>query len=945
MPRDWSLAEKFAAVGAKFTLGNYHDEGAEFSIVSAYGAGASHDGFSLDEVKANMNGDPMAFIGVKGGCQLNEKGFLLPIDADAPGDFDALMEKLPELKTTLQQKGSKLGHFFVSTDVQVKSQKIKASADPESKPTTELLGLGAQCLIKPSDNRRTKKSYEPLNNNPIIHIPWARLKEKLTEFVKEKGYYWKEITIHDEQVFEKDAVNEKIRDELTLLSLGLKPGKQSCQLPGHAHGDTDPSLSISDDGKLFNCFSKHGGGDIFKWYMLKYGFTFPEAKARLIQLLTPDTQKEILALQTTDIQTDPRGRVYIKIVSENLVTNKQDVKEQYLVNSHGIYWEKMTWKSVVVKDNEGKPVKNENGEIEKQAERLAERNQLIKGNFKVIAKVIYQESENKANNWVATIDGSSMTGTFDEIITELKGKGRVTGKVDELKAAFAKIISENTIEVKKIYTAPGIYWNTDTGKCDIAVTEDKLFPKLDTQLTVLTNYKYVMDKVEDTPENRKLVVAATAEFVRCMPKVNVIPALITRGYCCAAPLAYEFKKSILNIFPYLYLYGDKGSSKTQMASYSATIPYGELQFLNSEAIDSSFRLAMEFAASKFPRVVDEAQESFVKNLSIFKSAATSTMATKRGNKDKSLDTYAAYCTFVFTSNNPPIRTEEDAQGAMADRLLVVGCGRGSDFLKDEYVTCTRTLSKKGQLFGKIVLELLQEKLTKDGGMDVWVDAVRDISRQIQEKHPAVHARRAYCLAEMITGVKMYHYILAKYGVPLPVAFKDESDMIDKLVGKMIQEMEDNDGAFIEDFQNWAFSMARKNDGRDANQNGVYQTTDGQRWVITANALKTYRKFMSIKSMAITDLGGLAREYLRNGFNAQVTTTRVNGLDKPVRGIVVNEADLANGKIEGYVVKRDLAKWVGKDLNIYGPYKEKTVIKVGEIPADELAWMKSVGIVE
>ena len=271
---EYELIEKLAARG--YTFSSHRQD-----LSSAMGHGKNNDGLTLDVVMHRI-GEGFSVVGVRGGVKLKNERYSLIIDADAEGMFQKLQEFCPDLEHTLQTKGSKLGHFYVETDMRVDKMIINL---PDGRRAIDILGHGAMAVVPPSIHRKTNKPYTIINNTDPIFIPWEfDLKPAILRLCKEYSLNWVGVfPVEDRPVLipSRNEMVEKIKDRITLADFGLKSGLQRCPLPGHLHNDENPSLSVKKDCRLYNCFSKHGGGDIFTFIMLQDGIEFREAKRRL----------------------------------------------------------------------------------------------------------------------------------------------------------------------------------------------------------------------------------------------------------------------------------------------------------------------------------------------------------------------------------------------------------------------------------------------------------------------------------------------------------------------------------------------------------------------------------------------------------------------------------------------------------------------------------------
>ena len=50
------------------------------------------------------------------------------------------------------------------------------------------------------------------------------------------------------------------------------------------HSETSPSFSVNEQKQIFNCFSCHRGGNVYKFIMETEGLTFPEAFVKVAEL-------------------------------------------------------------------------------------------------------------------------------------------------------------------------------------------------------------------------------------------------------------------------------------------------------------------------------------------------------------------------------------------------------------------------------------------------------------------------------------------------------------------------------------------------------------------------------------------------------------------------------------------------------------------------------------
>jgi len=272
---EFSNLSKLAADGWLFTSHKLDLSGAE-------GHGKNVQGLTLEQAIKRYEGD-YEVIGLKGGVQLADGHYSLVLDCDAKGYFEKIQERLPILKITLQHKGSKLGHFVVKTDQPVEKQAINLS---DKTRVIDILGIGGMAVAPPSRHRKTGKPYEIINDAEPAFVSWQDIKATLLDLCREEQLTWPNVYPEIKPNFSdtpRDEIAEAIKAKITLFDFGLKAGLQRCPLSGHKNGDTNPSLSVSADGRLFNCFSRHGGGDIFTWLTIHDNCDFITSKRLLCQ--------------------------------------------------------------------------------------------------------------------------------------------------------------------------------------------------------------------------------------------------------------------------------------------------------------------------------------------------------------------------------------------------------------------------------------------------------------------------------------------------------------------------------------------------------------------------------------------------------------------------------------------------------------------------------------
>ena len=272
---DWSFAARLADRGWRFTL--HHAD-----LSGAVGHGTKSSGLTLAEAKAQMS-PILSVLGAKGGVKLNAERYTLVLDADLPGAIAKLESSDKRLAETLRTQGSKPGHLYIETDYAIKKQTIDTS---NGERVIDILGQGGMAVCPHSLHRKTRQPYQIIRDAEPAYIPWAELALILAKICEAEGWKWVEY----EKLFSSlktfhttEGKPAEIKAKLSLFDINpaLKPGLQSCPLPGHVNGDKHPSLHVSRDGMLFNCFSKHGGGDIFTWLGQSENLKFPEALRKL----------------------------------------------------------------------------------------------------------------------------------------------------------------------------------------------------------------------------------------------------------------------------------------------------------------------------------------------------------------------------------------------------------------------------------------------------------------------------------------------------------------------------------------------------------------------------------------------------------------------------------------------------------------------------------------
>jgi len=596
----------------------------------------------------------------------------------------------------------------------------------------------------------------------------------------------------------------------------------------------------------------------------------------------------------------------VRMIFPRVVVRDEDGKttitEQYKYTDSNIVLEKITVRDKKTKRREGDTVVDEVKKVE-----VVYETEVVSGNIEFISKVEYEALEDeKVSKWDIRFNGEAFVGDIDEIVDYLYFKGCVLCAKEELKRIIAHIRTNTPLKTTKVYPAVGIYYSDITQTYTMAVTPETVHPTTDSQDVFFRQFMFAMEQASKADANEyRTVLQATMDFISAMPSKNTYSALIARGYACIAPLAYVLKASQITIFPYLYLYGSKGSSKTQIATTAATFVFGEKEVLASDAVESAFRLGTEFTACTFPRVVDEAQDVFMKNISIFKSGASSTLATKRGNKDKTLDRYSAFCSFIFTSNIMPIAVEQDKQGAVMDRVLVLECDYGADFKKEQYFGAYGILMKRSCVFGKKLIEKL-DNILRDRGVDWLTNEVQRIAQIFTDMDSHITPRRAQCLAEVVLGMKIYIEMLhegeVKFEYPWidPFTAGNDKALCDMVYVKIQEAVKDEEFQNLKNFMQYATTHR---DETDANQKGIYikyigverenarslkpDTIQQKCVLISTNAFKLYKKYSGAEDMPYTKLAELVKDLQRIGYTDVEVKNQKDQNDYQTWSVLIN----------------------------------------------------------
>jgi len=246
----------------------------------------THPFFLLDEFRDFYKQEPDAWAAVCGYKGL--QGYLVYIDAEESKIADAARKKIVARfgKEYREEFGSKGAHFpIIVTDAPVEKRTEFFKGDTTSDNLVMEVLTDWLCILPGSKHRKTGGEYTLTHAGTIPKMKKEELSELLAEVERENKLTHRQKKSDAPVNVDEELAEIKIR--YTFFELGLKPGLQSCPLPGHKHNDASPSLSVSQDGRVANCFSVHGGMDVFKYIELRDNCNFPTAKQKLKSLIFP----------------------------------------------------------------------------------------------------------------------------------------------------------------------------------------------------------------------------------------------------------------------------------------------------------------------------------------------------------------------------------------------------------------------------------------------------------------------------------------------------------------------------------------------------------------------------------------------------------------------------------------------------------------------------------
>ena len=617
----------------------------------------------------------------------------------------------------------------------------------------------------------------------------------------------------------------------------------------------------------FNYFERHSdlNPEIIYAFCEEQGLFPADAKARVVEFVN------LMVAQTARRGEIDEVRIFqIPKETVQIDDSPEFISEQYVYTSKRIILESFM---------------RSRATDEHESSTITKTSEVLLGSFSIIAKINFGDlGDQNIPRWQIRFKNEDFSGTLDEIANYLYVNGNVVCRKEDIKRVLAAIISntEGTLPTHTVYPAIGFYYDKEKLTGILALDANNVKPLLDSQKFFFERFKMSFNGLE--MERSKEVLQASVDFIESMPEINKFSALLARGYACIAPLAYIIKgQTAIKVFPFLYLYGSKGSSKTHIASVSLTYTFGELEVLSSDAIKSEFRLGQEYGATTFPRVVDEAHDVFAKLISMFKSGSTSTMATKRGNQKQEQTRYNAFCSFCFTSNVAPIASEQDVQGAMMDRVLVVPCERGDDFNKKKYLRAMDVLLSQSPVIGQRIIELLEEKL-KDGGLKRIEQEIIRIADIFMELDDNIQQRRAFCLAILAYGTKLYLELCQREGLLMIVSptIYDDKWLCEMIIDKIQKDVEMDERENLQKFMGFLNAldilpiqeMTRAGVHRAAGYGeGVLGGGQSKPLIVSANTLDQQKKFYGLQTKTFSKLGEVVRELGAIGIAARTGNHR------------------------------------------------------------------------
>ena len=160
------------------------DPAATDPVLSSSGLGKDDPGHTLDEAIELIRTEGYNCLGVKGGVLLAKKLWLVILDNDAPGAFEAMCKADKRFAVTFAQRGSRLGHLFVLTD----TAPLKLSA----RTTGEMIGIEGPGghVFAFSPHRNGKDFYKIERDAPLSFIPLKDIYTAIRATATELGGTW-----------------------------------------------------------------------------------------------------------------------------------------------------------------------------------------------------------------------------------------------------------------------------------------------------------------------------------------------------------------------------------------------------------------------------------------------------------------------------------------------------------------------------------------------------------------------------------------------------------------------------------------------------------------------------------------------------------------------------------------------------------------------------------
>lgn len=141
-----------------------------------------------------------------------------------------------------------------------------------------------------------------------------------------------------------DFENLKSRlDLIAEMGKDLGPGKRSgrwtmfsCPFPGHAHGDSNPSLAVTGDTQTYHCFTCGAAGDVISWLREYRGMSWQQVKELAGSDSLPDPLPRPARAAQPEHSAHPspawqkRAREFVDYCSEQLWTPAGKPALEYL---------------------------------------------------------------------------------------------------------------------------------------------------------------------------------------------------------------------------------------------------------------------------------------------------------------------------------------------------------------------------------------------------------------------------------------------------------------------------------------------------------------------------------------------------------------------------------------------------------------------------------------